>query len=58
MRMGLEEFKGTVERKVWESSDGTILLAVSGMLDPGKYEVEKGEDIEGREALVFKQLDE
>lgn len=41
--MGIDEFNNIV-RKVWKSSDGTRLLAVTGIVEPGEYDIEKTEN--------------
>lgn len=56
--MGLGDFKDTVERKVWKSSGGTDLLVVSGLLSPGKYEITKKKNKEGKQVLVFEEINE
>jgi hypothetical protein len=39
MKMGLDDFKGDLERTVWENKNNAKVMSVSGILGKGKYDI-------------------
>jgi hypothetical protein len=37
----VDEFRNYTEKTVWENSNGTHLMTVTGLLETGEYNVEK-----------------
>jgi len=51
--MTLDDYSHPVERSVWENKNGSRVTTVTGLLEEGKYRVEKTEDDDGNIVLKY-----
>lgn len=56
-KMDLENFNTDVTRKAWKSDNGSIMIAVTGLLQPGEYIISKNIDDNGNITLECKPKD-
>jgi len=54
--MGLDDEESLPTRKAWKSSNGSTLLTVTSLLDPGRYKVSSEEKDDGTVVLRFKPV--
>lgn len=51
MNNNLEDLRTPKTRKVWENTQGTVLMTVTGFLEEGEYEVGKSVQEDGTVVL-------
>lgn len=54
----LSDFTDKVERKVWENTNGTRLMTVSGLLKPGKYKIGRTKEDDGTIVLECEPIED
>jgi hypothetical protein len=55
--MPLDDYNHPVQRSVWENKNGSRVTTVTGLLNPGKYEVDKTEKKNGKIVLEYTPVD-
>lgn len=53
----IDNFSKPVKRTVWQNTNGTRLLTVSGLVKPGTYEVKKTVNESGNIVLELEEVE-
>lgn len=57
-KMTLDDYSHPVERSVWENKNGSRVTTVTGLLEEGKYRVEKTKDDDGNIVLKYIHIED
>lgn len=56
--MTLDDYSHPVDRSVWENKNGSKVTTVTGLLQQGKYKVDKTENDDGTVVLKYTPIEE